>query len=97
MSKNLISVDFEVHGKVQGVYFRKYTQEQGQQLGLKGWCMNTTNGTVVGCIQGSADKVLKMKNWLRFKGSPKSRIDKADFSNEQVISELAFNEFAIRK
>lgn len=35
MSK-LVSCDFEVFGKVQGVYFRKYTEKQAIILGLRG-------------------------------------------------------------
>lgn len=97
MSANLVSVDFEIHGKVQGVHFRKYTQEQSKLLGLKGWCMNTTRGTVVGNVQGSSDKINQMKSWLKNKGSPKSRIDKADFLNEKVITEFSCDEFVIRK
>ena len=27
-------VKFEVHGKVQGVYFRKHTKEEARKLGL---------------------------------------------------------------
>ena len=32
----LIHLDFEVFGKVQGVFFRKYTQKKGNELGLRG-------------------------------------------------------------
>ena len=31
------AIAFEVFGKVQGVFFRKYTQAKGEQLGLRGW------------------------------------------------------------
>ena len=48
------SCRFEVSGKVQGVYFRAYTQKQAKKLGLVGWCMNTERGTVIGEIQGAA-------------------------------------------
>ncbi|KAL0280719.1 UNVERIFIED_CONTAM: hypothetical protein PYX00_001936 [Menopon gallinae] len=93
----MVLVDFEVFGKVQGVHFRKYTQEQGKNLGLKGWCMNTDRGTVIGRMEGSSDKILKMKNWLKHKGSPKSRIDKTEFTNEQVITKHTYSDFIIKK
>lgn len=35
MSK-LVSCEFEVHGKVQKVHFRKYTQNQALALGIRG-------------------------------------------------------------
>ena len=37
----LIAVDFEVFGKVQGVFFRKFTNEKANSLGLRGWVKNT--------------------------------------------------------
>ena len=45
------SVDFEVHGRVQGVFFRACTQEKAKNLGLVGWVMNTPRDTVKGVIQ----------------------------------------------
>ncbi|XP_076247629.1 acylphosphatase-1 [Calliopsis andreniformis] len=96
MSK-LVGVDFEVYGRVQGVFFRKYTQKRGKELGLKGWCMNTDNGTVVGRIEGDKQKVEEMKNWLRYTGSPQSAIDKAEFRNEKELSQSTFTDFNIKK
>jgi acylphosphatase len=45
---------------VQRVYFRKYTQQKAQQLGLVGWVMNTPQGTVVGEVQGHSQRVKDM-------------------------------------
>ncbi|XP_029668780.1 acylphosphatase-1-like [Formica exsecta] len=81
----------------QGVFFRKYTQKRGKELGLKGWCMNTSNGTVVGRLEGEKSQVEEMKQWLRHTGSPQSRIDKAEFRNEKEISQPSFSNFEIRK
>ncbi|XP_032688135.1 acylphosphatase-1-like [Odontomachus brunneus] len=96
MSK-LVALDFEVFGIVQGVFFRKYTQKRGQELGLTGWCRNTPDGTVAGHLQGEKRQVEEMKHWLRHTGSPQSRIDKAEFRNEKEISELSLSKFEIRK
>lgn len=96
-SKSVLSVDFEIYGRVQGVHFRKHTQAQGKLLGLKGWCMNTERGTVVGSMQGPTDKIMKMKHWLKHKGSPKSKIDRAEFTNEQVIPKISYSDFVIKK
>ncbi|CAH1638184.1 unnamed protein product [Spodoptera littoralis] len=62
---SFVTSDFEVFGKVQGVYFRKHTQKKATELGLKGWVMNTAQGTVVGQIQGPAVAVEDMKTWLQ--------------------------------
>ncbi|XP_020841927.1 acylphosphatase-1 isoform X2 [Phascolarctos cinereus] len=93
----LMSVDYEIFGKVQGVFFRKYTQAEGKKLGLVGWVQNTDQGTVQGQIQGPTVQVQIMQEWLKTKGSPKSRIDKAKFHNEKVIPKLEHKDFQIVK
>ena len=96
MSK-LISVDFKVYGKVQGVFFRKHTNAKAVQLGIVGWVRNEPDKTVVGVVQGPDSKVDEMKIWLKTKGSPKSRIDKCNFTKLRDISKLEFTEFSIKK
>eukprot|EP00565_Helicotheca_tamesis_P004169 CAMPEP_0185737230 /NCGR_PEP_ID=MMETSP1171-20130828/29964_1 /TAXON_ID=374046 /ORGANISM="Helicotheca tamensis, Strain CCMP826" /LENGTH=160 /DNA_ID=CAMNT_0028408105 /DNA_START=191 /DNA_END=673 /DNA_ORIENTATION=- len=77
---------FEVHGKVQGVNFRKYTQQKANSLDLLGWVRNTPIGTVVGEAvspansNAKAETLEEMKHWLQHIGSPMSRIDKVEFS-----------------
>ncbi|XP_012156748.1 acylphosphatase-2 [Ceratitis capitata] len=95
-TKQIFSLDFEVFGKVQGVFFRKHTEKQAKLLGLRGWCMNTSQGTVRGQMEGALDKVNEMKFWLQSKGSPKSRIDKAVFSEMKEIPDYSFNAFTIK-
>ncbi|MCI4382487.1 hypothetical protein PGIGA_G00015430 [Pangasianodon gigas] len=94
-TEELLSVDYEVYGKVQGVFFRKYTQSEGKKLGLVGWVQNTSAGTVQGQLQGPASKVRQMQEWLKTTGSPQSRIIKADFSNEKKIESLDFKDFRV--
>ncbi len=96
MSK-LISVDFEVFGKVQGVFFRRHTEKEAVKLSLKGWVMNTRDGSVCGQLQGDEQSVAIMKRWLKMTGSPKSRIEKAVFSMDKEIKTLQFDNFQIRK
>ncbi|NXN89198.1 ACYP1 protein, partial [Bombycilla garrulus] len=95
--EGLVSVDYEVHGKVQGVFFRKYTQAEAKKLGLVGWVQNTSHGTVQGQIQGPTARVRELQDWLRKIGSPQSRISRADFSNEKKIEALEHKEFQILK
>ncbi|XP_034829432.1 acylphosphatase-2-like [Maniola hyperantus] len=97
VSMTLKSVDFEVFGRVQGVFFRKYTKSQADKLDLKGWCRNTSRGTVEGQMQGPSDKVDSMMQWLRTTGSPSSQIDKAEFKNQKDISEYTYTSFDIKR
>lgn len=87
--------DFEVFGRVQGVFFRKFTQEQAQSLNLTGWCMNTSDGTVKGQIEGAEDGINSMKKWLQHTGSPQSSIAKAVFGPLKPITESQFSVFDI--
>uniref|UniRef100_A0A8C3NY20 Acylphosphatase n=3 Tax=Passeriformes TaxID=9126 RepID=A0A8C3NY20_9PASS len=92
----LKSVDYEVFGRVQGVCFRMYTEQEAKKLGVVGWVKNTSQGTVTGQVQGPEEKVNEMKSWLSKVGSPSSRIDKTNFSNEKEISKLDFSDFNTR-
>ncbi|XP_062397517.1 acylphosphatase-2 isoform X1 [Sardina pilchardus] len=90
------SVDFEIFGNVQGVCFRMYTEDHGKKLGVNGWVKNTRQGTVIGQVQGPPDKIKEMKAWLSRVGSPSSRIDRAEFTNEKDISKLEIHGFGTR-
>nr|XP_020441863.1 acylphosphatase-2-like isoform X2 [Monopterus albus] len=92
----LVSVDFEIFGYVQGVCFRMYTEREGLRLGLVGWVKNTYGGTVVGQVQGPADMVEEMKVWLSKEGSPGSRITRASFKNQRSIDKLELSGFKTR-
>ncbi|NXJ88243.1 ACYP1 protein, partial [Corythaixoides concolor] len=92
-----VSVDYEVFGKVQGVFFRKYTQGEAKRLGLVGWVQNTSHGTVRGQVQGPAARVRELQDWLRKIGSPQSRISRAEFSNEKKIAAPEHEDFQILK
>ncbi|XP_052010037.1 acylphosphatase-1-like [Xyrauchen texanus] len=94
-TEELLSVDYEVYGRVQGVFFRKYTQSEGKKLGVVGWVQNTDAGTVQGQLQGPASKVQQMQKWLQTTGSPQSRISKAEFKNECTIDKKDFKDFKI--
>ncbi|NXF04280.1 ACYP2 protein, partial [Smithornis capensis] len=95
----LKSVDYEVFGRVQGnggLGGAGYTEEEARKLGVVGWVKNTSQGTVTGQVQGPEDKVNAMKSWLSKVGSPSSRIDRTNFSNEKEISKLDFSGFSTR-
>nr|XP_019825704.1 PREDICTED: acylphosphatase-2 isoform X3 [Bos indicus] len=53
----LKSVDYEVFGRVQGVCFRMYTEDEARKIGVVGWVKNTSKGTVTGQVQGPEEKV----------------------------------------
>lgn len=87
---------FEAHGRVQCVAFRKYTRRQARALWLRGWCSNTINGTVRGELQGPAVQVAVMQNWLRWRGSPRSRVTRVVFSEVRPIDEYTCRTFEVK-
>ena len=96
MSKKLTAFDYEVFGIVQGVFFRKFTRKEATKLQLVGWVKNTRKDTVVGQCQGEQSQMELMKGWLSKVGSPSSKIDKCEFTNEKDINQLEFAKFEIR-
>lgn len=94
-SRNFASVDYEVYGKVQDVFFRQYTYDKAIDVGAVGTVMNTPSGTVKGTFQGTQSQVEEMKYFVSKVGSPESKIEKAKFSNERQIEELDYTEFTV--
>ncbi|MEQ8602652.1 MAG: acylphosphatase [Marivibrio sp.] len=49
-----------ISGKVQGVWFRAWTQETAEELGLDGWVRNRRDGTVEAVFSGPSTSVDRM-------------------------------------
>jgi acylphosphatase len=44
--KEIVGVHVVVHGKVQGVGYRAFTESKANKIGLQGWVRNCHDGTV---------------------------------------------------
>lgn len=66
-----------VTGRVQGVFFRAWTQGQAERLGLRGWVRNEPDGSVAALIMGEAEKVAVMVRALH-DGPPSARVERVD-------------------
>ncbi|MDD1749299.1 MAG: acylphosphatase [Methanothrix sp.] len=53
----MICVHVRVSGRVQGVFFRAFTQEKANELGIKGWVRNIPGGGVESVLEGERQKV----------------------------------------
>lgn len=62
-----------VKGRVQGVWFRKYTFQKAQDLGLKGFVKNDLDGSVYIEAEGDFNQLDKFVDWL-YQGSPMSKV-----------------------
>ena len=54
-----------VNGRVQGVFFRAWSKEQADQLGITGWVRNRSDGSVEAHLEGSDEAVAQMTGRLR--------------------------------
>ena len=81
-----------VSGKVQGVWFRKYTLDSARDIGVVGMVKNLVDGTVLVNASGKDENLRKFKELLE-NGSPKSRVDRIDYSWED--SSVEYSTFEI--
>ena len=82
----------KVYGKVQGVWFRKYTLDSARDIGVVGMVKNLVDGTVLVNASGKDENLRKFKELLEI-GSPNSRVDKIDYSWED--SSIEYSTFEI--
>ena len=66
-----------VHGLVQGVNFRGYTNQKAAALGVTGWIRNRPDGTVETVAEGSEHALRAFLGWLQV-GPPASDVEKVD-------------------
>lgn len=78
-----------VSGKVQGVSFRFNTQREAERLGVTGYARNLPNGQVKVWVQGEADKVKQLTQWLR-QGPSNASVDSI---SEQDMSPAEHHRF----
>ena len=83
----------KVVGRVQGVWFRKYTKEAADSFGVKGFVENSDDGSVYVEAEGSSDQLDQFLEWLQ-KGSPMSRVEKVIHSTGLPVG---FSSFDIRR
>lgn len=72
-----INKQVRVFGKVQGVFFRKSTQQKAMTLGIQGWVKNEIEGTVLVEMEGDMRAVQEMENWLKH-GPPLANVEYLD-------------------
>ena len=59
-TQEMRTVTVRIEGRVQGVYYRAWTYETAQSLGLDGTVQNTSDGGVEAVFSGPAEMVARM-------------------------------------
>ncbi|KAL8760844.1 MAG: hypothetical protein Q9184_002979 [Pyrenodesmia sp. 2 TL-2023] len=76
-------IQYTVHGDVQGVNFRSFTQSKASSYGLTGWVKNTSGGQVEGEAQGDDEGIQKLLKVLE-SGPPAASVTIVETSEIDV-------------
>ena len=79
-----------VYGKVQGVWFRKYTLDYANRFGIVGTVKNLPDGTVL--VHAMGKNLEEFKKYLKI-GPPDSDVNNIDYSWD--TSKIEFSDFKI--
>ena len=77
-----------VSGRVQGVWYRAYTMEKANELGLKGWVRNNPDGTVEIEVEGDEEKIKELIKWCWI-GSPASKVTDVKYKEKKYKGEFS--------
>jgi acylphosphatase len=84
----LQTLSIRITGKVQGVWFRKHTQEKACELGITGTIENITDGSVLIVATGTEIQLQLFTNWCKT-GPSKAKVETI------TIEELPFLPFSL--
>jgi acylphosphatase len=72
-----------IHGLVQGVFFRKHTQERARELNIKGTVRNLPDGSVEVVAEGEEQSLAEFIQWCQ-RGPSRARVEKVEISEVPV-------------
>ncbi|NVJ71069.1 MAG: acylphosphatase [Alphaproteobacteria bacterium] len=88
-TSRIIAVRARIYGKVQGVWYRGWTEEEANRLGLHGWVRNRLDGTVEALFYGRADMVGLMLELCK-NGPPAADVERVEQEPAQGITPYRF-------
>ena len=81
------SYRFIISGRVQGVYYRKFTSSNALEKEFKGYVKNLGNGSVEACVTCHEEEVDEFVSILE-EGSPESFVENIEkFDCEEIFLE----------
>jgi acylphosphatase len=78
-----------ISGRVQGVFFRAYAQDEAAARRIAGWIRNAPDGRVEAVFEGARDAVEAMIQWSH-RGSPAARVTGVEVAWEPPRGERGF-------
>jgi acylphosphatase len=81
MQEELLRRRVVVRGRVQGVFFRDSARQRASSCGVAGWIANRSDGAVEAVIEGPADAIERMLEFLRT-GPRSAEVDQVEVTEE---------------
>lgn len=78
-----------IEGRVQGVWFRKYTQDEAHRLGLAGWVANLPDGSVYVEAEGPEEVLKEFLAWCH-RGSPLAQVEAVRHTEHPAQGDAGF-------
>lgn len=88
----MISVSIRIKGKVQGVFFRKFTQQAAIKYAISGYVKNLPDGDVQVEATGNESDMNKFIEWCHT-GSPLSKVEEVIVTD---LPQIKYSGFTIR-
>lgn len=89
----IIARRFLIGGRVQGVGFRFFAEDQASVEGVHGYVRNRPDGTVEAVVEGDEESVIRVERAFR-RGPPAARVE--SFVVEEVVPTGRATGFSIR-
>ena len=82
----MIARNFIITGRVQGVFFRRSTQDFARQIGCRGWIKNTSDGSVKIYFLGTEIQYRSFRTYLN-NGPPLAQVDEVIEHPAEIIDD----------
>ena len=79
-----------VTGRVQGVFFRAWTRDEAQTLGVTGWVRNCTDGSVEAQLEGREEAVEELIDLMR-EGPPGANAENVEVEEADAEGLASFD------
>ena len=88
-----VNVHVLISGRVQGVWFRASTRQKADQLGIKGWVRNTSDGRVEAVFEGQEELVREIVEWC-YHGPPMAKVSNVEVKKQDSTED--FDSFSVK-
>lgn len=89
----MTAVHLTISGRVQGVGYRNWTQQEAMRLGLSGWVRNRHDGSVEAQISGPEEMIEQLLSACR-QGPPAAEVINIQVTDSEPLTTVGFEVLA---